>query len=103
MTDGSAFRIEMKGGHARFAVHVQPRASRSEIVGIHGAALKVRVTAPPVDGAANAALIAVLSEAFAVPRTAVRILAGESSRSKIVEVDGVSERIVRDAAVRTQR
>lgn len=103
MTDGSALRVEMRGAHARFAVRVQPRASRSEIAGVHGDALKVRVMAPPVDGAANAAVIAVLSEAFAVPRTSVRILAGENSRSKIVEVDGVSERTVRGAAVRTQR
>ena len=103
MTDGSAFRVDMRAGRARFAVHVQPRASRSEIAGIHGIALKVRVTAPPADGAANAALIAVLSEAFAAPRTSVRIVAGESSRSKIVEVDGISERAVRDVAARTQR
>ena len=98
MTDGPGLRVEIHDGRARFGVRLQPRASRSEIVGEHGESLKVRVTAPPVDGAANEELIRLLAKAFAVPRTAVRILAGESSRSKIVEVDGVSELAVRSAA-----
>jgi hypothetical protein len=95
--------VEVRDGRARFSVHVQPRASRSGIVGLHGNALKVRVTAPPVDGAANSELVKVLAEAFAVPRSSVRILAGESSRSKIVEVDGLSETAVRSAAARPDR
>jgi len=90
----SELRITDRGGAVRFSVHVQPRASRSEIAGIHGDALKVRLAAPPVDGAANAALVELLSSAFAIPRRAVRILAGESSRSKLVECDGVSPEAV---------
>ena len=68
-------------------MRVQPRAARSEIVGVHGDALKVRVAAPPVDGAANAALVELLAAALGIPRRAVRVIAGESSRSKIVEVE----------------
>ena len=79
----------MHGDAVRFAVRVQPRASRSAIEGVHGGALKVRLHAPPVDGAANDALVALLADALDVPRRAVRIVAGASSRAKIVEVDGV--------------
>jgi hypothetical protein len=79
-------------------VHVQPRASRSEVVGTHGAALKVRLLAPPVDGAANDALVALLAERLGVPRRAVRIVAGMSSRAKTVEIDGTTEAAVRALA-----
>lgn len=82
-------RVEERDGRVRFAVHVQPRASRSEIAGVHGEAVKVRLTAPPVDGAANAALVAFLAEVFCVTRNAVRVVAGEKSRSKVVEIVGV--------------
>jgi uncharacterized protein (TIGR00251 family) len=68
---------------------VQPRASRSEFAGTHQGAVKVRLQAPPVDGAANEALVDFLAEALGVPRRMVRIVAGTSSRSKVVEVDGV--------------
>ncbi len=74
----------------RFNVRVQPRASRSEIVGVQGETLKVRLTAPPVEGAANAALVELLADALGIPRTSVRIVSGASARGKIVEVDGVS-------------
>jgi uncharacterized protein len=79
----------------RVAVHVQPRASRSEIVGLHGAALKVRLQAPPVEGAANDALVALLAERLGVPRRAVRVVAGATSRSKTVEIEGTTEAAVR--------
>ena len=74
----------------RFAVRVQPRASRSEIAGVHGDAMKIRLTAPPVDGAANEALVELIAEVLGVGRRAVRIVSGESSRSKVVEVEGVT-------------
>ena len=77
---------------------MQPRASKTELAGIHGDALKIRLSAPPVDGAANDALVEFLAETFAVPRRNVRLVSGESSRSKIVEIEGINERAVRDAA-----
>ncbi len=73
-----------------FTVRVQPRASRNAIEGEWQGALKVRLTAPPVDDKANAALCAFLAEHLNIPRSAVRILAGERSRMKRVEVRGVS-------------
>ncbi|HVX40936.1 MAG TPA: DUF167 domain-containing protein [Gemmatimonadaceae bacterium] len=91
-------RVSRVNGRVRFAVHVQPRASRSEVAGVHGDALKVRLTSPPVDGAANEALVEFLAALFAVGRRDVRILAGETSRSKVVEIDGITERAVHDAA-----
>lgn len=77
-------------GALRFAVRVQPRASRAAIEGLHGDALRVRVTAPPVDGAANEAVVALLAEALGVPRSAVRVVAGASGRRKVVEVSGAA-------------
>lgn len=90
----TALRITERDGAVRFAVRVQPRASRSELAGMHGDALKIRLAAPPVDGAANDALVDLLASAFAIPRRAVRILAGESSRTKLVELEGVTPEAV---------
>jgi uncharacterized protein len=96
-------RVTEVDGRVRFSVRVQPRASRSEVVGVHGDALKIRLSAPPVDGAANSALVEFLADVFAVARRDVRILAGEASRSKIVEIEGITERVVHDVAERTAR
>lgn len=74
----------------RFEVHVQPRASRTELAGLHAGALKVRVAAPPVDAAANRALIEFLAERLGVSRRSVRIVAGAKSRTKLLEADGVT-------------
>lgn len=93
-------RVEVKGSVVRVAVHVQPRASRSEIIGQHGAALKVRLQAPPVDGAANDALVRLLAESLGVSPRSVRVVAGASSRAKTVEVDGTTEDAVRALASR---
>jgi uncharacterized protein (TIGR00251 family) len=70
---------------------------------VHGDALKVRLSAPPVDGAANEELVLFLASIFAVPRRSVRILAGETSRSKLVEIDGVTARAVIAVAQTTER
>jgi uncharacterized protein (TIGR00251 family) len=96
-------RVQVVGGRVRFPVRVQPRASRREIVGVYGDALKVRLTAPPVDGAANDELIEMLAETFAVGRRAIRILAGGSSRSKIVEIEGITEQVVNAVVARSGR
>jgi uncharacterized protein len=94
----SDLRITTHRSSLRFSVHVQPRASRSEIVGLHKDALKIRLTAAPVDGAANDALIRVLADALGIARSAVRIVSGASSRGKVVEVDGVDVENIRRLA-----
>lgn len=73
----------------RFEVRVQPRASRTEIAGEYNGAIKVRLSAPPVDGAANDALVNLLADELSVPRRDVSIVSGASSRSKTVAVAGV--------------
>jgi uncharacterized protein (TIGR00251 family) len=71
-------------------IRVIPRAKRSEIAGLRGEALLVRLAAPPVDGAANAALIDALADVLHLPRTQLAIAAGERSRLKTVSVVGLS-------------
>jgi uncharacterized protein len=71
-----------------FKVRVVPRASRSEIIGEHDGALRVRIAAPPVDGAANEELVRLLAKAFGLPRSAVAISAGQTSKVKTVGVKG---------------
>ena len=73
----------------RITVKVQPRAKKTEPAGKTGDAYKLRLVAPPVDGKANEACIAFLAETFDVPRSAVRIVRGETSRLKVIEIDGV--------------
>ncbi len=73
----------------RFAVYAQPRASRNEIAGEHGDALKIRLAAPPVEGAANTELVSFLAKTLGVSRSAVRLLKGERGRHKLVEVEGL--------------
>lgn len=82
----------------RFQVRLQPRASRNEIVGLQGAALKVRVTAPPVEGMANESLLELISSAFGISRRSVCIVSGSASRTKVVEVKGVSLEAVQRVA-----
>ena len=90
-----SLRIDVRGNAVRFSVHVQPRASRDEIVGLHGTALKVRLRAPPVEGAANDALVALFADRLEVSRRSVRVVAGATSRGKLVEIDGTTEAAVR--------
>ena len=71
----------------QIAVHAQPGAKRSAVVGLHGERLKVRIAAPPIDGRANDALVAFLAEALGVPRSRIRVVKGESSREKRVAID----------------
>lgn len=78
------------------AVQVQPRAARSEIGGWHGGALKVRLAAPPVDGAANDALLRYLAERLGTSRANVRLLSGRGSRRKRIEVMGLTLQAVLD-------
>ena len=86
----SAVTVERRGTNVRFRVRLQPRASRDEIAGVHDGALKIRLHAPPVDGAANDALVAFLADRLSVPRRGIRILTGATSRLKMIEVEGVT-------------
>ncbi len=69
-----------------FTVRVVPRASKSEIVGELDGALKVRIASPPVDGAANAELIKILAKTFNIPKSAVEIIGGQTSKTKQVKI-----------------
>jgi uncharacterized protein (TIGR00251 family) len=75
---------------ARISVYVQPRASKTIIAGMHDGCVKIRLAAPPVDGAANAALVAFVAEQLRIAKSRVRVVTGLSSRRKVVEVDGVT-------------
>jgi uncharacterized protein (TIGR00251 family) len=74
----------------RLRLRIQPRASREEVAGVAGDAIKLRLTAPPVDGAANEALVRFLAARLEVPRSAVELVSGRSGRTKLVAVTGVS-------------
>ena len=81
-------RYSEKDRSLTFAVRVVPRASRSEIAGEYNGALRVRIAAPPVEGAANRELIRLLAKTFKLPRNAIEIVSGVASKSKIVRVQG---------------
>ncbi len=88
--------IQESPAGAVLTIHVQPKASKTEYAGVHGAALKFRVAAPPVEGAANEALCAHLAERFGLPKKAVVLLSGQGSRHKRVLLTGVSAQRVKD-------
>ncbi len=79
-----------------FAIKVQPRAKKNAIRGEVGDALKVALAAPPVDGKANAACVQFFSELLRVPRSAVMIASGETTRNKVIRVVGISAALVRE-------
>ena len=80
----------------RIEIYVQPRASKNEIAGTHDGRIKVRLAAQPIDGAANAALIEFIATRLAIAKSRVRIVAGPTGRRKVVEVDGITEEMVRE-------
>jgi uncharacterized protein len=75
---------------ADLAIRVQPRAKRDEVAGERAGAVVIRVVAPPVDGKANEAAIRLIAARVGVPRSAIRIVRGESARDKLVRIDGLS-------------
>lgn len=92
---------EARGGGVRFRVKVQARARRTELGGEHDGAVRIRVTAPPVEGRANEAVVELLSLHLRVPKSSIRIVAGERAPLKTVEVAGlnaatVAERLQRE-------
>jgi uncharacterized protein (TIGR00251 family) len=88
--------IEATASGCRVHLWVQPRAARDGVVGIQGDAVKVRLTAPPVEGKANQALVRFLAKQLGVPRNAVELTAGAGSRRKTVQVAGLSPQQARE-------
>lgn len=82
--------LKQGNGAVSFQVRVVPRASKSEIVGVEGDALKIRLQAPPVEGKANEALVKFLAERLAVSKSQIEILSGHTGRTKVVRVRGVT-------------
>lgn len=83
------FIIEQKDG-TTLLLHIQPGASKSEIAGIHGDRLKIRLKAPPLEGKANGELIKLLSTLLDVPKRNIEIIRGLSSRRKSVKIIGIT-------------
>jgi len=81
-------------GTVSFAVRVQPRASKNEIAGVMGGALKIRLQAPALENRANEALVEFLAHLLKTPKAAVRILSGDRSRTKRIEIRGVTKQQV---------
>ena len=76
---------------ARIEIRVQPRASRNTITGVRGGMLQIRVTAPPVDGQANVAAIMLVAQTLDLPKSAIRLVKGASSREKTLVVESMSQ------------
>ena len=89
--------LNEKDGAVTFKVKVQPRAPRTEIVGEHAGAIKLRVAAPPVDGKANEECRRFLAKLFKVSATSVEIISGDSSRDKVIRIRSISARRVLEA------
>lgn len=77
-------------GKVCLSLHIQPGAKKTEVAGIHGEALKIRLAAPPVDGKANDALIRFLAQSLGLPRSAIVIKSGQTSRQKHLELSNIS-------------
>lgn len=83
-------REQADGASVSLSVHVQPKASRTRIAGLHGDAVKLCITSPPVDGKANAAVIQFFAKLFKIPKAAVTLASGEASRDKRLVLAGIS-------------
>lgn len=81
-----AIEFSLENDVLTFAIRVVPRASRTEIIGEHDGALKMRISPPPVDGAANEDIIKLLAKTFRVPRANVSIIAGQTSKLKRISI-----------------
>jgi uncharacterized protein (TIGR00251 family) len=88
--------LRERAGAVVLEVRVAPRAARAAIVGVHAGALKVSLTAAPVDGAANAALIELLAEALELPKRVIHIEHGETSKQKRLRIEGITPAALRE-------
>ena len=86
-----------KGAEApiTLSIRIQPRASKNEIVTMESGGIKIRLTAPPVDGAANEALVKFLATTLSIPKSHVEIVSGHTSREKVVRITGIGDSEVR--------
>jgi uncharacterized protein (TIGR00251 family) len=75
-------------GRITLTLHIQPGAKKTEFAGLHGDALKIRLAAPPVDGKANAVLLGFVAETLGLPKLAVNLKSGQTSRRKVLEIQG---------------
>jgi len=91
---GDILDIEDRAGGVVFSVRVQPRASKNEVAGELGGALKIRLQAPAIENRANEALVEFLAHLLKTPKSAVRILSGDRRRTKRIEVRGVTKQQV---------
>lgn len=87
--------LRTSGTAVVLSLHIQPGAKKTEIAGLHGEALKIRLAAPPVDGKANECLIGFLAETLGIARSSVELVGGASSRAKRVRVEGLDAESVR--------
>lgn len=93
-------KVTEKDSAVTFKIRVQPRASKTEVVGEHGDALKIRIASPPVDGKANEEVRKFFARLLDVQTNAVEIIAGDSSRDKVIRVHGVGSRRLLDAVAK---
>lgn len=90
------FRINPYESGIRFSAVIQPRSSQNEISGIHNNSLKIRLTSPPVDGAANKTCVKFLAKWLGVSPSKIRIVAGLSNKNKTIEIDDIDESAFRN-------
>lgn len=79
---------------SRLEVYVQPRASKTELAGLHDGVIKVRIAAPAVDNAANLALINFIAARLGIAKRGVRVVSGSTRRRKVLEIDGVAKEVI---------
>lgn len=94
MSAGNAAWVREGEGFLELDVRVAPRSSRDAVLGVHDGALKIALSAPPVDGEANAALVAFFAKALRVPKSSVVLVRGERGRSKTLRIANADRRIL---------
>ena len=95
--------ISVKSEYVELAVSVVPRSSRCEIAGIHNNALRIKLTSPPVDNEANFQCCEFIAKKLGIARRQVVIIRGQTSRRKVLRIEGVSEKTVRDTLLPANR
>ncbi|HSE50000.1 MAG TPA: DUF167 domain-containing protein [Terriglobales bacterium] len=86
--------IRESAGAVTFSVRVHPRAKKNALTGTHGDALKLSLTAPPVEGRANIAVIEFFADLLRLPRSSITIAAGQASRNKVVRITGITAKVL---------